>query len=157
MQVKLPQLCITRFSWWQGWWYIPSRRACTHKHRCTHMLVGSLFGISVLQSLVREDSVKSLSILIKKGRACPWITSSPLRRVPGGVCWEGECLYPQFSPEVDKLLTVLRSEILFPALLRGTKFISRQMRLKEVERKITSVKDKSLMLSIMCYFENRVV
>lgn len=58
---------------------------------------------------------------------------------------------------VDKLLTVLRSEILFLALLRGTKFILRQMRREEVERKITSAKDKSLMLSIMCYFGNRVV
>lgn len=58
---------------------------------------------------------------------------------------------------VDKLLTVLRSEILFLALLRGTEFILRQMRREEVERKITSAKDKSLMLSIMCYFGNRVV
>lgn len=124
--------------------------------RCTHVLMISLFGTSVLSSM-REDSVKSLSSLIKKGKTCPWITFSPLRGVPGGVCWEGECLYLQFSPAVDKLLTVLRSEILFLALLRGTKFISRQMRLEEVERKITSVKDKSLMLSVMCYFGNRVV
>lgn len=58
---------------------------------------------------------------------------------------------------VDKLLTVLRSEILFLALLRGTKFISRHMRLEAAERKITSVKDKSLMLSIMYYFGSRVV
>lgn len=59
--------------------------------------------------------------------------------------------------EVDKLLTVPRSEMLFLALLRGTEFVSRQMRLEEVERKITSVKDKSLMLSIMCCFGSRVV
>lgn len=98
-----------------------------HMRRCTHMLMVSLFGTSVLESSIREDSVKSLSSLIKKCKTCPWITFSPLRGVPGGVCWEGECLYLQFSPAVDKLLTVLRSEILFLALLRGTKFISRQI------------------------------
>lgn len=132
---------------------------------CTAQVTTHANGVSVcyvwLAVLIRRDqalkTLKSLGILIWKGRTCPWIIFSPLRRVPRGVCWEGECLYPQFSPMVDKLLTVLRSEILFLALLRGTKFILRQMRREEVERKITSAKDKSLMLSIMCYFGNRVV
>lgn len=84
------------------------------------MLMVSL--VSILQSLIREDPVKSLSILIKEGRTCPRIRFSRLRGVPGGICWEADCLYPQFSPAVDKLLTMLRREILFLALLRATKF-----------------------------------
>lgn len=42
-------------------------------------------------------TVKSPDISIKKGRTCPRITSSSLRAVPWGVCWEGGCRYPQLS------------------------------------------------------------
>lgn len=104
-----------------------------------------------------DKTVKSSDISIKKGRTCPRITSSSLRAVPWGVCWEGGRMSVPTALSVDELLTVLRSEILFLALLRGTTFISKQMRLEEVERKITSVKDKFLMLSIVCYFDNSMV